>query len=193
MRRDDLRLLVEVQIADADQFLDDLRAGSACADPGTFDLGAEFLVLDELSRIFHGKDHGTGRVPFGRRGLAVADLKAIDSKKVALFQRVCEREQLFGIVLFFRAFPRFCLGSRVILVLSVTCIFVLVGVLERSAHDFEISKHLERLCRGKQRFFFNAHHEFQRLIFCRRIKDAQKTPCDQVKDFALKRCQRPQL
>ncbi len=135
-----------------------ISARVALADAGALDLGAQFLVLDELSRVFHGKDHGTGRVPLGRGSLAVADLKAVDGKEISLLERVREREQFSGIVLLFlagvllRVLPCFCLGGRVLFLVSVS-------VLERPAHDLEESECPEHFCGGKQRFLLYAHNE----------------------------------
>ena len=71
--RDHLGFLIQRQILDVKKFLQDLRTGGTGADPASLDLGTELFILDQLSRIFHGKDHGTRIVSFGRRSLAFLD------------------------------------------------------------------------------------------------------------------------
>ena len=55
-RRNHLCLLVQGKIFDGKKFLQDLCPGRTRSDPASLDLRTQFLVLDELSCIFHCKE-----------------------------------------------------------------------------------------------------------------------------------------
>ena len=65
-RCEHLRPFIQIEIMDADQFLDNFRTGGRGTDSRTFDLFPKLLILNQLSCIFHGKHHGTGGVPLRR-------------------------------------------------------------------------------------------------------------------------------
>lgn len=58
-----------------DQLLQNLCSCGAGTDSASLDLGAELLVLDQLSGILHRKDDGTGIITFRRRRLAFLDIQ----------------------------------------------------------------------------------------------------------------------
>ena len=65
-RCDHLRLFIQCQIFDIEELFQDLRPGRTGSDPASFDLRTKFLILDQLTCIFHRKDHGTGIVSLRR-------------------------------------------------------------------------------------------------------------------------------
>ena len=67
------------------EFFQDLRPGGAGADAAALDLGPQLLILNQLSRILHCQDHGTGCVSFGRRSLALFDGKTGNIQNISLF------------------------------------------------------------------------------------------------------------
>ena len=143
---------------DADQLFDDLGPGGGGSYAGALDLRPQFLVLDQLTGVFHGKHHGPGCIPLGRRGLSLFHGQSVYRDDIAFFQRLRQVQKSLA---------------------------VLFGILLQRTGNLQISLLFQFLCSCKETLPLYAYGQFYILIYRRRIKNAQKAAHDQIKYFSL--------
>ena len=85
------------------QFFYDLRACRGSSDPGALDLLTQFLVLDQLTGIFHGKHHGTRGIAFRRGSLSLFDGITVYRKHISFLQGSRKLDQSFVFLILFFA------------------------------------------------------------------------------------------
>ena len=160
-RGDYLSLFIQCQILDVNQFFQNLCPRGAGPDPTSLNLCPEFLVLDELSGVFHGKNHGSGVIPLWRRRLPLPNLKVLRQNQIALFQllKPIKKLRVGNALLFFVCFSLFRTGNPRYLVKTFLRQNLKIGEEMFSSH-------------------FQLKHHF--LVNRRRIKNGKKPPHNQV-------------
>ena len=120
-RGDNLRLFVQSKIFDKDKLFQNLSTRRTRSDAASLNLFAQLLVFNELSGIFHCKDHRTGGVAFWRRGFSFLDRKA-EKIQLAAFLQLGQRCKKRGI------------ASRLVLLSALVVLLFLTE--ERILHGF---------------------------------------------------------
>ena len=158
----------------AEEFFQDLCSGRARTDPASPDLFSEFFLFNQLSRIFHSKDHASRIVAFGRFRLPFPDLKISALHRIALFEcRDISRHPGVLSPFLFRAFLFFLLPG----------LFVPFSGPERVFHYFEVS--LLDTCLERSGEHLGSQPDLKGYFIKdrRRIKDGQKSSADKLIDF----------
>jgi len=130
----------------------------------------QLLVLNKLTGVFHGQNHGAGVIPLGRRRLALFDVETADFHRITLFQMLQELQEfrvhthIFGLLIF-----------RVRLLLCS-----IRRALGQHLQIPFVQQHLEA---GEEPLAPHLGYQLHLLVFRRRIKDGQETPGNYLIDL----------
>ena len=83
-----------------DQLFQNFRSGGTGSDTASLDLGTQLFILNQLPRVFHCKDHGSGIVALRRRSLSFLHIQRTNRQDCPLFQILHHLEKLWIHTLF---------------------------------------------------------------------------------------------